>query len=79
VLKRLVDAGETFELIIVDPPYEAVPKLAATLADLLPQALAPGGRVVLETAAGDGFDVPGLVERYNRRIAAARIVILGAA
>jgi hypothetical protein len=56
-----------------------VPKLAATLADLLPQALAPGGRVVLETAAGDGFDVPGLVERYNRRIAAARIVILGAA
>jgi 16S rRNA (guanine966-N2)-methyltransferase len=66
-------------LAAIDPPYEAVPKLAATLADLLPQALAPGGRVVLETAAGDGFDVPGLVERYNRRIAAARIVILGAA
>ena len=78
-LKRLVEAGETFDLIVVDPPYESVPKLAATLAELLPQALAPEGRIVLETAASDGFDVPGLVERYNRRIAAARIVILGAA
>jgi 16S rRNA (guanine966-N2)-methyltransferase len=78
-LKRLVEARETFDLIVVDPPYESVPKLAGTLADLLPQALAPDGRVVLETAVNDGFDVPGLVERYNRRIAAARIVILGAA
>ena len=79
VLKRLVEAGEAFELIVVDPPYASVPKLAPTLAELLPQALAPGGRVVLETGANDGFAVPGLVERYNRRIAAARIVILGAA
>jgi 16S rRNA (guanine966-N2)-methyltransferase len=78
-LKRLVEAGETFDLIIVDPPYESVPKLSATLAELLPQALGHNGRIVLETAASDGFDVPGLVERYNRRIAAARIVILGAA
>ena len=79
VLKRAVEAGETFDLIVVDPPYESVSKLAPTLAALLPPALAPGGRVVLETAAADGFDIPGLVERYNRRIAAARIVILGAA
>lgn len=79
VLKRLIEAGETFDLIVVDPPYEAVPKLAPTLADLLPRALAPGGRIVLETAASDGIEVPGLLERYNRRIAAARIVILGAA
>jgi 16S rRNA (guanine966-N2)-methyltransferase len=79
VLKRLVDAGETFDLIIVDPPYESVATLAPTLADLLPRALAGGGRVVLETAADGGFGIPGLVERYNRRIAAARIVILGAA
>jgi 16S rRNA (guanine966-N2)-methyltransferase len=78
-LKRLAEAWETFDLIIVDPPYEAVSKLATTLTDLLPQVLAPNGRIVLETAASDGFEVPGLVERYNRRIAAARIVILGPA
>ena len=76
-LRRLVEAGEAFDLIVVDPPYESVAKLAPTLAELLPQALAPDGRIVVETAAGDEFTVPGLVERYNRRIAAARIVILG--
>ena len=53
--------------------------LAPTLADLLPRVLAPAGRLVVETAAGDEIALPGLVERYNRRIAAARIVILGAA
>ena len=79
VLKRLATAGETFDLIIVDPPYDAVATLAPTLADLLPRVLAPAGRLVVETAAGDEIELPGLVERYNRRIAAARIVILGAA
>jgi 16S rRNA (guanine966-N2)-methyltransferase len=79
VLKRLAAAGETFDLIIVDPPYDAVATLAPTLADLLPRVLAPAGRLVVETAAGDEIELPGLVERYNRRIAAARIVILGAA
>ena len=78
-LKRRIEAGETFELIVVDPPYEDVPKLTSTLAELLPRALASGGRIVLETAANGGFEIPGLVERYNRRIAAARIVILSAA
>ena len=77
--KRLAAAGETFDLIIVDPPYDAVATLAPTLADLLPRVLAPAGRLVVETAAGDEIALPGLVERYNRRIAAARIVILGAA
>jgi 16S rRNA (guanine966-N2)-methyltransferase len=77
-LKRLAEAWATFDLIIVDPPYDAVSKLAATLADLLPRVLTPNGRIVIETAAGDEIAVPGLVERYNRRIAAAQIVILGA-
>ncbi|MGI9185952.1 MAG: 16S rRNA (guanine(966)-N(2))-methyltransferase RsmD [Gaiellales bacterium] len=79
VLKRLAEAGDTFDLIIVDPPYESVGKLAPTLADLLPRVLAPDGRIVLETAASDEIAVSGLIERYNRRIAAARIVILGPA
>ena len=77
-LKRLAESWETFDLIIVDPPYDAVSKLSATLADLLPRVLTPNGRIVIETAAGDEIAVPGLVERYNRRIAAAQIVILGA-
>ncbi len=76
VLRRLVAGGERFDLIVVDPPYDDAPGLAGVLADLLPRALTGAGRIVLETAAGSGIVMPGLVERYNRRIAAARIVIL---
>jgi 16S rRNA (guanine966-N2)-methyltransferase len=76
VLQRLADAGEQFELVLVDPPYDAVPDLAAMLTTLLPRVLSPTGSIVFETAAGAAVPVPGLVERYNRRIAAAEIVIL---
>jgi len=76
VLQRLADAGEQFDLVLVDPPYEAVPDLAAMLTTLLPQVLSPAGSIVFETAAGAAVPIPGLVERYNRRIAAAEIVIL---
>ena len=37
------------------------------------------GRIVLETGADAAIPVPGMVETYNRRIAAARIIIMGAA
>ena len=76
VLQRRADAGEQFELVLVDPPYEAVPDLAAMLTTLLPQVLSPTGSIVFETASGAAVPIPGLVERYNRRIAAAEIVIL---
>ncbi|MGI9117321.1 MAG: 16S rRNA (guanine(966)-N(2))-methyltransferase RsmD [Gaiellales bacterium] len=78
-LARLVAAAEAFDLILVDPPYDAVEAVAPRLAELLPQALAEGGRLVLETGADAAIAVPGMTETYNRRIAAARIVILGAA
>lgn len=76
VLQRLADAGDQFELVLVDPPYDAVPDLAAMLTTLLPRVLSPTGSIVFETAAGAAVPIPGLVERYNRRIAAAEIVIL---
>ena len=78
-LRRLAAAGETFDLVVADPPYDAVPGLAVELGALLPAVLADDGRIVLETGADDAIDVPGLVERYNRRIAAARIIIMGPA
>lgn len=76
VLQRLADAGEQFDLVMVDPPYESVPDLAAMLVTLLPRVLSPTGSIVFETAAGASVPIPGMVERYNRRIAAAEIVIL---
>ncbi len=76
VLQRLAAAGDQFELVLVDPPYEVLPDLTAMLTTLLPQVLSPTGSIVFETAAGAAVPIPGLVERYNRRIAAAEIVIL---
>ena len=78
-LRRLAAAGERFDLVIADPPYDAVAGLAPALAELVPAVLADAGRVVLETAADDALPLPGLVETYNRRIAAARIIIMGPA
>ena len=52
------------------------PVLAARL---LPQVVAADGRIVLETPADAPIAVPGLTETYNRRIAAARVIIMGAA
>lgn len=76
VLRRLVEAGEQVDLVLVDPPYASFPSLAATLARDIPAVLSAAGRVVVEMPAEATFAVPGLEERYNRRIAAARLVIL---
>ena len=58
---------------------QAAERLAGDLGALLPQVLADDGRIVLETGADAAIPVPGMVEGYNRRIAAARIIIMGAA
>ena len=76
VLQRLADAGVEYLFVSNSEPYEAVPDLAAMLTTLLPQVLSPTGSIVFETASGAAVPIPGLVERYNRRIAAAEIVIL---
>jgi 16S rRNA (guanine966-N2)-methyltransferase len=76
VLRRLAREDARFELVLADPPYADVPGLAPALAELLPRVVAPGGRLVLELPAGaEAMDL-GMRERYNRRMGAARIVIL---
>lgn len=61
--------GETFDLVLVDPPYVEVtrPKFAAPLA-VIAATLRPGGILVLEHAAADGPPaIPGLdVDRTRR-------------
>ena len=44
-------AGRTYELVLVDPPYEAWPELEERLVRSLPAVVAPGGLAVVETAA----------------------------
>ncbi len=76
ILKRLAAAGEQFDLVLVDPPYDAVRDLASVLVRLLPQVIVPAGALVIETAASEALSIPGMTEHYNRRIGATRIVIL---
>jgi 16S rRNA (guanine966-N2)-methyltransferase len=48
-LRAAREAGETYDLVFVDPPYGQAREFAGELAALLPAVLAPGARVVIES------------------------------
>jgi 16S rRNA (guanine966-N2)-methyltransferase len=48
-LRTARKAGETYDLVFVDPPYRQARELGGQLSALLPALLAPGGRVVIES------------------------------
>ena len=67
------DAGRRlFDLIFIDPPYRMAAEAVEELDRLLPAALAPGGRVVVECAARMPLDLPSLEvvrqRRYGRTV-----------
>ncbi len=57
-VRRAVRRGETFDLIFVDPPYALAQRLAPSLAQCLPLLLRQGGRVVLQSDAREGLQLP---------------------
>lgn len=75
-VRALAAGGETFDLILLDPPYPDWPRLAPRLATLVPACSAPGGRIVAELPEGVEFAPAGFAECFNRRIGSARLVIL---
>lgn len=48
-LRAAREAGETYDLVFVDPPYDHAREWAGELAELLPAVLGPGARVVVES------------------------------
>ncbi|MDQ8043840.1 MAG: 16S rRNA (guanine(966)-N(2))-methyltransferase RsmD [Solirubrobacteraceae bacterium] len=56
-VQRLREAGDRFDLILIDAPYSQAPKIVARLSEYIPDLLEPGARVVLE---GDRRDPPAL-------------------
>lgn len=56
-VRRLVDDGQRFDLVLIDAPYSKAPALVDRLADTLPELLEPGAIVVLE---GDRRNPPSL-------------------
>ncbi len=67
-------AGRSYDLVLVDPPYGTWPELEPRLADALPEALAPEGLLVVETAARVEPALP-LELVTTRRYGSARITL----
>jgi 16S rRNA (guanine966-N2)-methyltransferase len=70
-------AGRTYDLVLVDPPYESWPELEARLAPYLQSVLSPDGLLVVETAARTEPQLA-LPQRTSRRYGAARLTLFNA-
>ena len=64
----------TYDLVLVDPPYEAWSELEPKLAQHLPKLLAPGALLVVETGQRTEPQLP-LPIRTSRRYGSARLTL----
>jgi 16S rRNA (guanine966-N2)-methyltransferase len=64
----------TYDLLLVDPPYEQWAELESRLAEALPRVLAPDGLLVVETGARVEPELP-LALRTSRRYGSARLTL----
>jgi 16S rRNA (guanine966-N2)-methyltransferase len=72
VLWTLRQDSRTYDLVLVDPPYEAWAELEPKLAAQLPRVLAPDGLLVVETSSRLEPSLP-LSLRTSRRYGSARL------
>jgi 16S rRNA (guanine966-N2)-methyltransferase len=70
-------AGVTYDLIFLDPPYRMLPTLTDHLARRLPGLLAPAGRAVLESDAGEAAPLLPLPVLAERTYGGTRITVVG--
>jgi len=66
--------GTRYDLVLVDPPYRRFSSLQNALIQHLPEILAPGGLLLVETAAKEEPELP-LEKRTSRRYGAARLTL----
>lgn len=67
-------AGRRYDLVFVDPPYEAWPELERSLGSYLASLLADNGMLMVETSARTTPQLP-LTERTSRRYGSARLTL----
>jgi 16S rRNA (guanine966-N2)-methyltransferase len=67
-------AGTSYDLVLVDPPYRRFSSLQNALIRHLPEILAPGGTLLVETAANEEPDLP-LAKRTSRRYGSTRLTL----
>jgi 16S rRNA (guanine966-N2)-methyltransferase len=66
-LRDAREAGESYDLVFLDPPYRLATGLGPELATALAPVLAPGARVVGESDRRTPLDLPGLSTTFERR------------
>jgi len=66
-LRDASDAGETYDLVFIDPPYRLAARLGPDLAHALGPVLAPGARVVGESDRRAALELPGMTTTFERR------------
>jgi 16S rRNA (guanine966-N2)-methyltransferase len=59
-------AGETYDLVFIDPPYGQLREFERELSVLLPTVLAPGARVVVESDRRAPAELPLAVAQRKR-------------
>ena len=73
-LRADAGAGRRYDLVLVDPPYRRFSSLQNALIQYLPEILAPGGTLLVETAADEEPELP-LAKRTSRRYGSARLTL----
>jgi 16S rRNA (guanine(966)-N(2))-methyltransferase RsmD len=76
-VRYLKREGGLFDLVFCDPPYKLADRLARELARLVPDRLADGGRLIVESDARRPLDL-GLPVRVERRYGDILIRVHGA-
>ena len=74
VLWTLRQERRTYDLVLVDPPYERWQELEPRLGEHLPRVLAPDGLLVVETSSRTEPSLP-LPLRTSRRYGSARLTL----
>jgi len=69
--------GTRYDLVLLDPPYRRFSSLQKAMIQHLPAILAPGGTLLVETAAEEEPDLP-LAKRTTRRYGSARLTLFDA-
>ena len=70
-------AGTRYDLVLLDPPYRRFSSLQKDMIRHLPDILAPGGTMLVETSADEEPELP-LPKRTTRRYGAARLTLFDA-
>jgi len=65
-LKRSREREETYDLLLIDPPYRLAGEISAELAEIVPPLLSGGARVAVESDRREPLELGLQVERQRR-------------